>query len=902
MPNPLRRKSGSSLSGSNNNSSFEKGSSSLDSKNEEHEEKKRPPCSNCGEKLSAAKYRAILLKNQGREGDEKSDKKKLIVDNDLAQGFKGKVGDGSRSMEIEHNGGHFSETKLIQRSGKIGDGRKNVEMSVSMEEGESIVPLEPEEDGGKLNVKVCGGGAGISEDCSKDAVLMAETGINDNVCVVHKLGENTGKLLGSKGKGCTNNYHLECADPPLKDVPPGDWHCVCYVKKNTESGVLFSPAAVESNLDDVLVELADSTSVDTTKNSLCNNNDSNGNVEKLKERLVRGVASDSKFVEYWVPVKLSNVQLEQYCGILLSNSELLRSSSKKYIIAEALCNVLSSARKCCDHPYFVNPSLQKVLTDGLSEAEYLNVGVKASGKLQVLDKILSETKKQGLRVLIIFQSNVGSSGIFLGDVLDDVVLQRCGVDSYERIDHGFVASDEEFANQKQSAMNKFNDKEKGRIVFLLDQRACLPSIKLSSVDMVILYDSDLNPYNDLKVLQKITIVPQHEQLKVFRLYSLYTVEEMFLIHAKQGLTVDAQNLNRSTIHQLLRWGASYLFKELVEFHGSSTSSDPKFSSEHLVKELLGQLPPDAGPINSSIVVKVNQTGGTYSRDISLPGELEMQSVDEDLPHVFWTKLLNRKTPEWRYLPAASSPLKNHRKRVKYYECSLEMADFDNDDVTKKKRKGFTGTTDAGAQTPVVEDRREMKIPMSRTNFKKKDQVGLVLNSAPPPSILQLGSHQAEFPTQPATTDNHFELPTYNDALQDTMLQQSVLINRCVGVTRVTDFRSLGVVPDCISHHPLHIAQLTYARTSQTLLQGDPLLNELVRSLQEREKAVKFHQESRTRIRFDYHKEVQEIYKKYSKLHYDNDTALARTKNAIDTNYNKVAINVMLAKYLRDKLL
>ncbi|XP_026416372.1 uncharacterized protein LOC113311790 [Papaver somniferum] len=854
MPNPLRRKSGSSLSGSNNNSSFEEGSSS----------------NNGGEKLSAAKYRAILLKNQGREGDEKSDQKKLIVDNDLDQGFKGKVGDGSRFMEIERNGGHFSESKLIQRSGKIGDGMKNLEMSVSMEEGESTVPLEPEEDGGKLNVKVCGGGAGISEDCSKDvrpkdAVLMAETGSNDNVCVIRKLGENTGKLLGSNGKGCANNFHLECADPPLKDVPPGDWHCVCYVKKNIDSGVLFFPGAVESNLDDVQVELADSTSVDTTKNSLCNDN-----VEKLKERLVK----NSSLISDVSPINL-DVSFHLHDVLLI----------------------------CCNHPYFVNPSLQKVLTDGLSEAEYLNAGVKASGKLQVLDKILSETKKQGLRVLIIFQSNVGSSGISLGDVLDDVVLQRCGVDSYERVDRGFVASEEEFANQKQSAMNKFNDKEKGRIVFLLDQRACLPSIKLSSVDMVILYDSDLNPYNDLKVLQKITIVSQHEQLKVFRLYSLYTVEEMFLIHAKQGLTVDAHNLKRSTIHQLLGWGASYLFKVLVEFHdGSSTSSsDPKFSSEHLVKELLGQLPPDAG---SPSVVKGNHTGGTYTRDISLPGEMEMQSVDEDLPpHVFWTKLLNMKTLEWRYLPAASSPLKNHHKRVKYFECSLEMADFDNDDdVTKKKPKGFTSITDAGAQTPAVEDRSGLNKKGKRIDdTNEQDQVGLVLNSAPRPSIRN-NSHQAEFPTQPATTDNHFEVPTYNDAFQDTMLQQSMLIDRCVGVTRVTDFRSLGVVPDCISHHPLHIAQLTYARTSQTLLQGDPLLNELVRIRQEWEKAVKFHQESRTRIRFDYHKEVQEIYKKYSKLHYDNDTALALKKNAIDTNYNKVAVNVMLAKYLRDKLL
>ncbi|KAI3851440.1 hypothetical protein MKX03_013053, partial [Papaver bracteatum] len=53
MPNPLRRKSGC--------------------KNEEHEEKKRSsPCSHGGKKLSAAKYREILLNNQGREGSKKS--------------------------------------------------------------------------------------------------------------------------------------------------------------------------------------------------------------------------------------------------------------------------------------------------------------------------------------------------------------------------------------------------------------------------------------------------------------------------------------------------------------------------------------------------------------------------------------------------------------------------------------------------------------------------------------------------------------------------------------------------------------------------------------------------------------------------------------------------------------
>ena len=54
--------------------------------------------------------------------------------------------------------------------------------------------------------------------------------------------------------------------------------------------------------------------------------DYNDRVSKLKERLSQFFAYDcksdsSRFVEYWVPIALSNVQLEQYCGTLLSSTK-----------------------------------------------------------------------------------------------------------------------------------------------------------------------------------------------------------------------------------------------------------------------------------------------------------------------------------------------------------------------------------------------------------------------------------------------------------------------------------------------------------------------------------------------------------------------------------------------------
>ncbi|XP_026420660.1 uncharacterized protein LOC113316702 isoform X2 [Papaver somniferum] len=190
----------------------------------------------------------------------------------------------------------------------------------------------------------------------------------------------------------------------------------------------------------------------------------------------------------------------------------------------------------------------------------------------------------------------------------------------------------------------------------------------------------------------------------------------------------------------------------------------------------------------------------------------------------------------------------------------------------------------------------------------QDQVGLVINSTPQPNIqldngIQLGhntSQQAEFPTQPATTVQHSRSPSYNDALQGTMLQRPMFIDRCVGgsVTRVSDARDLGVVPNCISN-PLQIAPST---SSQALHRDDPLSNELARVRQEWDQAVKLHKELKMRIRFDLSKELQEVKKKYCKLHHDNESALARTKKSIDTNYNKVFMNGLLAKHFRDKLL
>lgn len=79
---------------------------------------------------------------------------------------------------------------------------------------------------------------------------------------------------------------------------------------------------------------------------LTNSNHRSGNLkERLSKYIINVSKSDSlRFVEYWVPVQISNIQLEQYCCTLLSNHLPLFSSSKNDPVG-TLRDILISIRK-----------------------------------------------------------------------------------------------------------------------------------------------------------------------------------------------------------------------------------------------------------------------------------------------------------------------------------------------------------------------------------------------------------------------------------------------------------------------------------------------------------------------------------------------------------------------------
>ncbi|CAM0146348.1 unnamed protein product [Urochloa decumbens] len=403
----------------------------------------------------------------------------------------------------------------------------------------------------------------------------------------------------------------------------------------------------------------------------------------LRARFARHIAYERKagssnFLEYWVPAYLSKGQLETYSSILLENSSTLLSQMPTDNFGP-LRDIVMRLWKCCNHPCLVGLRHSPVNTSDVTESE--DNRMHNSGKLLLLEKMLKEIRNKRLRAIVLFQSD-GAVGDRLGNILEELVRHRFGPESCERVQNrsAFLV--------KQEAMNMFNDTTKGRFVFLIDSRACHSSINLSSVDTIIIYGSDLNPLNDLKALRKIKIESQLKYVRIFRLYTPFTVEEKGLVLAKQSMTIDSngQDIMPSLSHCLLSWGVSFLFSRVGELQQDNCASKSYESGtvfmDKVVLEFLTELSTDiedSGKVNSSTISKACMSGEFYSRNITLIGERDgISSLDGDPPK-FWLNLLDGKSR--RPTEETNEARRKLRKTGEIAgSCSKFSSDVMNDDL------------------------------------------------------------------------------------------------------------------------------------------------------------------------------------------------------------------------------
>jgi len=261
----------------------------------------------------------------------------------------------------------------------------------------------------------------------------------------------------------------------------------------------------------------------------------------LRPFLLRRVKSDveksllpKKEVNLYVG--MSEMQVRWYQKILEKDIDAVNGAGGKRESKTRLLNIVMQLRKCCNHPY---------LFDGAEPGppyttdEHL---VDNSGKMIILDKILTKMKEQGSRVLIFSQMSR------VLDILEDYCVFRGH--KYCRIDGGTAHED------RIASIDEYNKPGSEKFIFLLTTRAGGLGINLTSADIVVLFDSDWNPQADLQAMDRAHRIGQTKQVVVFRFVTENAIEEKVLERAAQKLRLDQLVIQQGRAQQQAKQAAS----------------------------------------------------------------------------------------------------------------------------------------------------------------------------------------------------------------------------------------------------------------------------------------------------------------------------------------------------------
>ncbi|CAH1449703.1 unnamed protein product [Lactuca virosa] len=237
--------------------------------------------------------------------------------------------------------------------------------------------------------------------------------------------------------------------------------------------------------------------------------------------------------------------------------------------SKSLQNLSMQLRKCCNHPYLF------VGEYNIWRKEEI---VRASGKFELLDRLLPKLHRAGHRVLLFSQMTR------LMDILE-VYLQLHEF-KYLRLD-GSTKTEE-----RGTLLKQFNAPDSPFFMFLLSTRAGGLGLNLQTADTVIIFDSDWNPQMDQQAEDRAHRIGQKKEVRVFVLVSVGSVEEVILERAKQKMGIDAKVIQaglfnttstaqdrREMLKEVMRRGTSSLGTDVPserEINRLTARSDEEF--------------------------------------------------------------------------------------------------------------------------------------------------------------------------------------------------------------------------------------------------------------------------------------------------------------------------------------
>jgi chromodomain-helicase-DNA-binding protein 1 len=210
--------------------------------------------------------------------------------------------------------------------------------------------------------------------------------------------------------------------------------------------------------------------------------------QRLEEIMLRRLKKD---VEKSLPskterilrVELSPLQLDYYKAVFTKNFEALNKGGKNGNLS--LQNIAMELKKASNHPFLFDGAEEN---HGMSRQDQLKGIIVNSGKMVLLDKLLTRLKEDGHRVLIFSQM------VRMLDILTDYMSYRGYL--FQRLDGGTGSE------ARKKSMEHFNSPGSNDFVFLLSTKAGGLGLNLATADTVILFDSDWNPQNDLQAIAR----------------------------------------------------------------------------------------------------------------------------------------------------------------------------------------------------------------------------------------------------------------------------------------------------------------------------------------------------------------------------------------------------------------
>lgn len=284
-------------------------------------------------------------------------------------------------------------------------------------------------------------------------------------------------------------------------------------------------------------------------------------------------------VEYVIKCDMSAIQKVLYRhmqgkGILLTDGSEKDKKGKGG--AKTLMNTIMQLKKICNHPYMFQP-IEESFAEHLGYPNGIISGpdlYRASGKFELLDRILPKLKATNHRVLLFCQMTT------LMTIMEDYFAYRNFL--YLRLD-GTTKSED-----RAELLKKFNEEGSQFFIFLLSTRAGGLGLNLQAADTVVIFDSDWNPHQDLQAQDRAHRIGQQNEVRVLRLCTVNSVEEKILAAAKYKLNVDQKVIQAGMFDQKSSSHERRAFLQAILEHEEQNEEEDEVPDDETLNQMIAR--------------------------------------------------------------------------------------------------------------------------------------------------------------------------------------------------------------------------------------------------------------------------------------------------------------------------